>query len=758
MSNSAPPSVAMIGSYVPRKCGIATFTHDLSTGLANAVFDHPLAGHGPLGIVAMNDLDENYDYDSQVVYEIRDHVKQAYRDAADFLNQSKYDVVCVQHEYGIFGGDCGDYLLAMTDRLTKPVVTTLHTVLAEPNAAQRRVLAALGERSSSMAVMANRAYRMLEEVYAIPKSKSHLIHHGVPDVPFADTEPFKKRFEVLGRPTILTFGLLSPNKGIELMLDALARVKSDFPDVAYIVLGATHPGVKRESGESYRMSLEQKALKLGIAENVIFHNRYVSLEDLCEYLRAADLYVTPYRNREQIVSGTLAYALATGRAIISTPYWYAEELLADGRGRLVDFEDADGLANHVGELLSDGKLRASVRKKAYDFGRRMTWSSVAKQYEELFEHAKSEKDHRLSVAVSAQPKMRLSLPDVRMDHLYRMTDDTGLLQHAIHGTANRHHGYSVDDQTRGMIVAAMYHRLFNDKKVLGPFHTYLSYVHYARREDGFYRNFMAYDRRWLPDEGDRSDAQGRILWATGYAVTHPPDRQSRTLCQKLFRAGVPLFKDIVHVRSLTFAILGCHYYLRHEPEAKQVVALMRLATDRIVEQFAANESDDWPWYEDILTYDNARIPQALVLAGLQFDEPGLIDRGVRLLDWLLTIQTNSEGHLSLIGNRGWLKKGGEPAGFDQQPIEIAALVGACKAMYRATGDVKYINEMRRCFDWFLGANDLHAQIIDFATQGCHDGLTPDGVNLNQGAESLVAWLHSLMIMHEMQTDEIVTAG
>ena len=312
MSDSTPTSVAMIGSYVPRKCGIATFTYDLSTGLADAVFDKPLSGGGPLGIIAMNDLEESYDYGSEVVFEIRDHVKEAYREAADFLNQSKYEVVCIQHEYGIYGGDCGDYLLALTDRLTKPVVTTLHTVLAEPNAAQKRVLTALGERSSSMAVMAERAYRMLDDVYGVPESKSHLIHHGVPDVPFGDTEPFKKRFEVSGRPTILTFGLLSPGKGIEMMLDALAKVKSDFPDVAYILLGATHPGVKRESGESYRMSLEQRALKLGIADNVIFHNRYVSLEDLCEYLQAADLYVTPYRNREQIVSGDVGVCVGDG--------------------------------------------------------------------------------------------------------------------------------------------------------------------------------------------------------------------------------------------------------------------------------------------------------------------------------------------------------------------------------------------------------------------------------------------------------------
>ncbi len=758
MSDNTSGSVAMIGSYVPRKCGIATFTFDLSCGLAESVYNRPLAGGGPIGVVALNDLDEKYDYAGEVVFELRDHAKEAYREAADFLNQSKFEVVCVQHEYGIYGGDCGDYLLALTDRLTKPVVTTLHTVLADPNPSQKRVLKALADRSSALVVMAHRAYRMLEDVYGVPPSKTHLVHHGVPDVPFGDTEPFKGRFEVAGRPTILTFGLLSPGKGIEMMLDALAKVKPDFPNIAYIVLGATHPGVRRESGEAYRISLEQRAIRLGIAENVIFHNRYVSLDDLCEYLRAADLYVTPYRNRDQIVSGTLAYALATGRAIISTPYWYAEELLDNGRGRLVGFEDVDALANQVRELLRDDNARLKVRKAAYEFGRRMTWSSVANQYRNLFDKAREDRKTLSADAMTAPTKMRLSLPEVRIDHLYRMTDDTGLLQHAIHGTPNRHHGYSIDDQTRGMIVSAMYHRLFRDRNVLGPFHTYLSYVHYAKREDGFFRNFMSFDRRWLEDEGDNSDAQGRVMWATGYSVTHPPDRQSRMLCRKLFLGCVPLFDDIHHVRSLSFAILGCHYFLRHESDTTQVERLMRLAADRIMQQYTEHEGDNWPWYEDVVTYANARVPQSLVLAGLQFGDTDMIARGVRMLDWLLEVQTGREGYLSLIGNRGWLSRGSDRAEYDQQAIEVAALVGACKAAYRATGNVRYLNEMRRCFDWYLGANDQHVQVIDFATHGCHDGLTPDGVNLNQGAESLLAWLLSLLTMHEMQTGEPITAG
>jgi glycosyltransferase involved in cell wall biosynthesis len=752
------PSVALIGSYVPRRCGIATFTHDLATGLADAVYEEPLSSTQKIGIVALNDIEEGYSYGPEAVCEIRHHSKENYRAAADFLNYSKYDVVCVQHEYGIFGGDSGDYLLALTDRLTKPVVCTLHTVLAEPTRGQREVLCALAERSSAMIVMADRAYHMLEDVFEIPREKIRLIHHGVPDVPFRDTSSYKARFEVADRPTILTFGLLSENKGIETMLDALALVVDDYPDVAYIVLGATHPGVKRESGESYRLSLEKRSVDLGIAKNVIFHNRYVTLEDLCEYLMAADLYVTPYRNREQITSGTLAYALATGRAVASTPYWYAEELLADGRGMLFDFGDVESLAKIIRKTLGNEKDREVFRQRAYDFGRQMTWSSVANQYAEVFTKAAQESGipHE-PVAVIPKPTFRLSLPEVHLDHLLRMTDDTGLIQHAIHATPNRHHGYSIDDAARGMIAAAMSYMLFQDSSVLKPLHTYLSYVHYAQASNGRFRNFMSFDRTWI-DAGDSDDAQGRVFWALGYVLSHPPDRQSAALCTTLFDQTVPLFEDVRFIRSMAFAVLGCHYYLRKNPKAANIERMLRDLAGKISAAFDKNTSDDWPWYEDVVTYDNARISQALILAGLQLDDDAFVQRGIHLLDWLLKVQTGDQGHISLIGNDGWLRRGKPKPEFDQQPLEIAALIGACKAAYRASDDPRYLNEMRRCFDWFMGSNDIGRPVADFKTRGCHDGLTADGVNENQGAESLLAWLLSLLTMHEMQSGDPTSAG
>ncbi len=753
MSDTTKRSVAMIGSYVPRRCGIATFTHDLSTGIAESVFGEPLSKSPHVGIIALNDHDETYAYDAQVAHELRDHVKEDYRNAADFLNHSKYEAVCIQHEYGIYGGRDGDYLLAMLDRLTKPVICTLHTVLAEPSPGQYRVLRELVDRSATVVVMAQRAVQMLVEVFNISPAKISLIHHGVPDAPFGDTEPFKRRFEVAGRPTILTFGLLGPNKGIENMIEAVARVVPEHPDLAYIVLGATHPGVRRESGESYRLGLEKLADQLRVTDNVAFHNRYVSLDDLCEYLCASDIYVTPYRSEQQIVSGTLAYAVACGCAVVSTPYWYAQEILADDRGMLVPFDDVDALVDALHTLLGDDGRRTKLRKSAYDFGRSMVWSNVAWEYAKVLDAAVKEHVSESPPPTEAKrPAMRLTLPEVRLDHLHRMSDDTGLLQHAVHATPDRRHGYSVDDVARGMVVTATRYRLFKDEKVLRLFDTYLSCIHHACNDTGRFRNFMSYERRWLEQDGS-DDCQGRVLWALGCGVAHAPHSLSRELCETLFQGLAPHFDKIQPMRSLAFAILGCEYFLRRNPNDTRIADMMGRLASRIAERFDRNESADWRWFEDVVTYDNGRLSQAMIVAGMHFNDETMVARGCRVLDWLLEVQTGDGGQLSLIGNEGWLRRGQTKAEFDQQPVEVSALVSACQAAFRAGGQQRYLREMRRCFDWFLGSNDQKKPLIDFKTRGCFDGLTRDGVNANQGAESLLSWLMSLLIMHEMQTGD-----
>ena len=710
-------------------------------------------------VVAMNDQETGYPYGNEVTLQIHQHRREDYRNAAEVLNNGKADAVLLQHEYGLFGGECGDYLLDLLDRLRKPVISTLHSVLSEPTLKQRSVMSRVCERSDLVVVMANRATMILNEIYGVPLEKLKLIPHGVPDVPFGPTERFKERFGLGGRTMILTFGLLGPGKSIETVLDALAKVVPNHPDVAYVVLGITHPGVRRDSGELYRLSLERKAVELGIQRNVLFHNRYVSQEDLKEYLQAADIYVTPYRAKEQITSGTLAYALAAGKAIVSTPYWHAQELLVNGRGRLVDFGDADGFAGAINELIANKPMRDEVRKSAYAFGRDMIWPRVGKQYVSAIAQARrSFASGPLLVTPERTVLMRLSLPGPRLDHLYAMSDDTGVLQHAIYATPDRTHGYCTDDNARALIVSAMAWASFQDQRVLPYLRTYLSFLHYAQNpETGRFRNFMSYDRRWLEEDGS-DDSQGRAIWALGYLTCHAPNESKQRFATDLFRASIPSWGTLRSPRSWASSILGMHYYLRAFPDDVAVRDHKSSLAQQLNNRFVEHESKDWPWLEELVAYDNGRLPQALIIAGLQLGRPEMTDRGLRVLRWLLDVQTTPDGHLSIIGSNGWMPRNGPRAQFDQQALEPAALIGACKAAYRASGDTCWLNEMRRCFEWYVGRNDLGLAMVDFKTRGCYDGLSASGVNDNQGAESVLSWLLSLLIMHEMQTGDAPEVG
>ena len=756
MPNRTPMRIAMIGSYVPRRCGIATFTHDLSNAIQGA-------GTAPeqcsVEIVAMNDRDAEYDYEKEVILELSQHKREDYRNAAEVLNTAKIDAVSLQHEYGLFGGESGDYLLDLLDRLQKPLISTPHSVLTDPTPKQQQIMNAICDKSDMVVVMANRARMILNEKYGAPLEKIKLIPHGVPDVPFGDTEPFKERFGLAGRPMILTFGLLGPGKGIETVLEALAEVAPDHPELAYVILGVTHPAVRRESGELYRISLELRAVELGIQKNVIFHNRYVSLDDLREYLQAADVYVTPYRHKEQITSGTLAYALAAGKAIISTPYWHAQELLVNGRGRLVDFGSVPEFSAALREMLEYPDRRKQIQKSAYDFGRSMVWSTVGQQYVEEFEIAlRKSEDAPDADADDRKSLMRMSLPDRRLDHMLAMTDGTGILQHACYSTPDRNHGYCTDDNARAMIVAAMAWSLFQDEEASEHLQTYLSFLHYAQMpETGRFRNFMSYDRKWLESDGS-DDCQGRAIWALGYLIAHSPTKSMQQLATKMFRAAVSATSTLRWPRAWALSVLGLHYYLRKVPDDNETRQRMANLAERLNGALNEHESDNWPWFEDVVTYDNGRIPQALIIAGHGLDRPEYTERGIRSLTWLLKQQTGSEGRLSAIGSNGWMPKNGERAKFDQQPLEPAALIGACKAAHRATGDSKWLNEMRRCFDWYIGSNDIGVSMIDFKTRGCFDGLEADGANQNQGAESVVSWLLSLLTMHEMQTGDAPDVG
>ncbi|MFH1017618.1 MAG: glycosyltransferase family 4 protein [Pseudomonadota bacterium] len=734
--------IAVIGDYLPRQCGIATFTTDLCEALS-AQFPDTQVFAAPV-----NDTDEGYDYPSRVRFEIAQDDLSSYRRAADFLNINNVDVVCVQHEYGIYGGRAGSHILALLSELRMPVVTTLHTILETPDPNQKKVMEELTRLSDRLVVMSRRGLKFLEEVYHVPSNRIQMIHHGTPDVPFVDPSFHKDRFGVEGKIVLLTFGLLSPSKGIEYVIEALPAILEQYPNLVFVVVGATHPNVRKENGELYRLQLERLAKDLGVDRSVVFHNRFVDIEELVEFIGAADLYVTPYLNREQICSGTLAYTVAAGKPVISTPYWYAEELLAEGRGILVPFRDSQAIAGRVIELLATEADRHAIRKRAYLFGREMVWPKVAAGYMQAFEEVRDHRRRRPKpFSVRTLGQSPAELPPLSLEHLNRLTDETGLFQHAIHTIPNYREGYTTDDNTRGLILTVLLEDLGEEEEVQQTEDLparYLAFVFYAyNSENGRFRNFLGFDRHWSEEKGS-DDSHGRALWALGSVSGRSRDPERAALAGQLFNTALKAMKDCTSPRSWAFTLLGLHDYLKRYAGDRDARQMQEMLAERLMEMFAHNASEDWAWFEDILTYSNATLAQALIVSGRAMARPAYIETGLRALSWLGSIQGINDGHFVPIGSIGFYRRGGERARFDQQPIEAQAMVSACLDAYRITGDKKWRKDAQLTFEWFLGRNDLRLPLYDPSTGGCRDGLHSDRVNQNQGAESTLAFLMALL--------------
>jgi glycosyltransferase involved in cell wall biosynthesis len=732
--------IAFVGDYLPRKCGIATFTHDMHASIAGQFPDSECF------VVPVNDRPEGYDYPPEVRFEIDEQDLDSYLRAADFLNFANTDVVCLQHEYGIFGGPAGSHVLGLLRDLRMPVVTTLHTVLREPNADQRRVLKQLAELSTRVVVMTEKARTFLEEIYGVSESKISLIAHGIPDTPFVDPDVYKEQFGVEGRPVALTFGLLSPNKGIEYMLRAVPAILEEFPNFVYIVLGATHPELVRTQGERYRLTLERMARDLGIKKNVIFYNRFVELGELTDFIRAADIYVTPYLNPAQITSGTLAYSFGCGKAIVSTPYWHAEELLADGRGVLVPFADPKALAREISGLLSDRPRREAMCRQAYELGREMIWTQSARHYMDVFQRARRGRQDQpfKPLIVRTLAEQHAELPAWRLEHLVRMSDRTGMFQHATFTVPNYDDGYCTDDNARALLLTMLLEELGHGGATIQRLATtYAAFLQGAfDREKKRFRNFLSFDRRWLEQFGS-DDCQGRALWALGACVGRSRRADLPFWAAPYFEQALGPVSEMTSPRAWAFTLLGIQEYLRRLSGDRIVGQIRDLLANRLVEMFDATATDDWPWFETILSYDNARLPQALIASGRDTGNARALDVGLRTLTWLVKLQTAPSGHFRAIGCKGFYRKGLEPALFDQQPLEASATVSACLEAYRTTDDPSWLTEARSAFEWFLGRNDLGLELYDPGTGGCCDGLEEDRINRNQGAESTLAFLLSL---------------
>jgi glycosyltransferase involved in cell wall biosynthesis len=749
-------SIVLIGNHLPRQCGIATFTTHLLESIALNVPDKACWA------IAMNDRPEGYPYPSQVRFEINQSQLVEYSLAADLCNLNQVDVICLQHEYGIFGGKRGSFIIDLLRDLKMPVVTTLHTILKDPNLQDRRIMMQLAEFSDRLVVMSERSVEFLRDIYQVPEEKIVLIHHGIPDVPFVESDVYKDKFGVAGNKVILTFGLLSPGKGIEVVIDALPEIVKAHPEVIYMVVGATHPHLKMEQGEDYRNSLYLRAKELGVSDHIVFHDRFVADDDLLEFIGAADIYVTPYQNETQIISGTLAYALGMGKAVISTPYWHAQELLADDRGRLVPFRDPPALAREVIDLLDHPDECRAIRKRAYQYCRKMVWSNVGQRYLDTFAEAKRQ---RLRKNVPERQLETLGLrqhqlPEIKLDYLRRMTDGTGMLQHAKYTVPDRTHGYCVDDNARALIVAVTLQDFQPRDSALGGLAaTYLSFLGDAfNAKTGRFRNFMSYDRRWLEETGSE-DSHGRAVWGLGVAVALGREKGQVVFAVGLFHRALVAVEHFTFPRAIAFAIIGIHAYLSRYSGDSRAKRMRKILSDRLMQQFRDVATDDWPWCEDILTYDNARLPQALLMSGQWLPDGEMLEMGLRALDWLKQVQTDEAGHhFAAIGNQGWLTRHGEKARFDQQPIEAAAMADACIEAFNCTRNEEWITYAYCCLNWYQGENDLGVPLCDYATGGCRDGLEAQGVNENQGAESTLCWLMTLLAVYNHRGWDRVTPG
>ena len=741
MAKRPPKKIAFIASFPPKKCGIATFTSDLITNIKAVAGDH----FEPLVMAIQPDT--ACTYSDPVKFEIRRNVKNDYVCAADYINFSHVDAISVQHEFGLFGGDAGSHLDFLLRRVKAPIITTMHTVLDEPDPHYYQSTVNLCKLSHKIIVMNTHGVTLLKDVYGVPEEKIELLAHGIPDLPFVDSSYYKHKFGVEGRKTILTFGLLSRNKGIEMMLKAMPKIIEADPTVLYIVLGATHPGVIKNDGEEYRFTLKRMVKDLGLQDNVIFHNRFVDDKELHNFLCAADIYVTPYMNREQLTSGTLAFAVGTGKAVVSTPYWAAEELLAEGRGEFVPFGDHEKLSEVIVNILQNDSLFFSLRRKAYEYGRNIIWPVIGKEYWKMF----SGKNLPIRISKKTISHIEeaisiLEVPEPPLDHLQRLTDDTGLYQHAKFTIPDREHGYCTDDNARAVVAMTKYYAQYAEPEALKLFDVYLSFVYHANNNgDGSVKNFMRFDRHWIEDE-PAHDSLGRTLWAFGTVMSKPPLPRYVPIIKDCFDKTVK-HVPILSMRGKAYAIFGMAEYLKQFPGASEIKRLFAMAADHLLDQYEANSDDKWQWFEDILTYDNAVLPHALYVASLTLGDDKYLEVAEKTCQFLID-QTFTGEYFSFVGCQGWYKKGKRKAKFDQQPLEVASTVMMLKAAYDVSNDPKFLKLQRRAFDWFLGENDLHIPVYDFRTKGSGDGLERNGVNLNQGAESMVSFLLSLLCILE----------
>ena len=741
--------IAYIGTYPPRECGIGTFTKNKIMSMVNKDATKGEVHDGM--VIAVSD-DDLYDYPEEVAYTIRQNQQTDYIEAAKYINRSGADIVIVEHEFGIYGGQSGIYILPLLHRLEIPFMVVFHTVLKTPSYNEKAVLIEISKMAARVVVMTNKALEFLTEIYNVPDEKIKVIAHGVPDLQF-DQQASKKEFKLDNKKVLLTFGLIGRNKGIETVIKALPAVVARHPDVVYIVLGKTHPAVLRHAGEEYRISLIQLVKRLQLEKHVLFMNEFVTEQKLFKYLSAADIYITPYLNEAQITSGTLSFAVGAGCAVLSTPYWHAAEILADGRGRLFDFNDHQQLSSILLNLLDKPEEMNELRANALAHGLDITWPKIGKQYlslGKLILHQQAWQSTKKEPALDP-----LILPSFSLEHVKRLTDDTGIIQHAKFGIPNRKEGYCLDDNSRALLMAAMAYKQKKHSPAVELMPIYLSYIHYMQLEDGRFQNFLSYSRGYL-DEVGSEDSFGRTIWALGYFMGNAPHDAYVQTSREIFFKAAQNFSKLQSIRGIANTIIGVCYYLQENPGDMGMSEQLRELAGRLTNHYNSHNVPDWKWFEPSLTYDNAVLPLAMLHAGATLKDNALTTTGIESMQFL-TCLTVKSGCLSVIGNEQWYTKDGTQSLFAQQPIDAMAMVLMFQKAFHITNDRAYLENLYSCFMWFLGENDLRMSLYDHETKGCCDGLESYGVNRNQGAESTLAYLISHLTL--LQTfEDIYTPG
>lgn len=731
--------IAFISSCLPRRCGIATFTDSLSKALESNL------GRNASFFIALNNIKEGYSYPPEVLFQIEQDKLADYRSAAALINSCNVDLVSLQHEFGLFGGPDGNYIVELLGNLTKPVVTTLHTVLTRPTPGQYKAFIEVAAFSQHLVVMNELALNILKDIYDIQEQKINLIYHGVPDIPYIDPLFYKHQLNLVDRQVILTFGFLSPNKGIELMIEALPPVAKKHPEALYIILGITHPVVKRHHGEEYRGMLEKMVKDYSLEKNVLFLDEFVDDFTLGTYLGAADIVACPYHSEEQITSGVLSNALGRGKAIISTPYHHAREALSGGRGRLVNFKDPSGLTEALLELLEDREMRDFMATQAFALGKEMSWSKVAREYIDLFEHTVDEASRKNFFLKKSYVH---TLPPVNLQFLKTLTDETGIIQHTLYGVAYRSYGYATDDAARALVVCSEYHNLFRFDPVISLIEKYLAFIMHARQEDGWFANLMNFQLQF-EDQEISQDTYGRSLWGLGTAIGLCQSEGQNLLAQEIFDQSLPLLDRLTYTRSMAYSALGLGAYLEQYPEAEKVREGLGLIAENLLSFFRQHASAEWPWFEPFFTYDNARLPQALLLAYRHFHREEYLQTALTSLDFL-TSALFRKGFFDLVGNEGWFYKEREKAAFSQQPLDASALVDAYLLALTLSGKKEYLDLSYAAFQWFLGRNRLGKSLYFPESGACADGLDSHGVNKNKGAESTIAFLMALLALYRWE--------